>query len=255
MIKNNNELFKQKYRKYKEKYNLLKRKETRQNYPDIIYLPKWIQSLQETDINISEILENISWYRVTYFKPLFKKILTTPRYTSVYGSDEDVNSAQKRKYPIDPIPDFLEPLLKQVENESKSHFNMIMCNLYLTHENTINWHSDDEKFLGNNPTIASLSLGGERKFLLREKKDHKNKYSFNLQNGDLLIMKGNTQHDWEHAIPKTKNSKPRINLTFRYVKDYRGTNNYYKYNRYGDLEYSKAKAYKFNKDKQNLVIE
>ena len=77
------------------------------------------------------------------------------------------------------------------------------------------WHSDDEKSLQNECTIASLSLGAERKFLLKHKQT-KQAVSVQLQNGSLLAMKGATQTNWLHSLPKTTRvSTPRINLTFR----------------------------------------
>jgi alkylated DNA repair dioxygenase AlkB len=79
-------------------------------------------------------------------------------------------------------------------------------------------HEDDEKELGLNPVIASLSLGDERLFRLHHKK-RKETLDINLGHGDLLVMAGTLQHHWMHAVPKTKKSKmPRINLTFRKIK-------------------------------------
>ena len=81
------------------------------------------------------------------------------------------------------------------------------------------WHSDDEPELGRDPCIASLSLGSERRFLLRHKtQSNLPTYEYLLGDGDLLIMDGETQHHWKHQIPKTRRPVgPRINITFRYV--------------------------------------
>ena len=81
------------------------------------------------------------------------------------------------------------------------------------------WHSDDEPELGRDPCIASLSLGSERRFLLRHKTQSNLPTSqYLLGDGDLLIMQGKTQHYWKHQIPKTRRPVgPRINITFRYV--------------------------------------
>jgi alkylated DNA repair dioxygenase AlkB len=83
------------------------------------------------------------------------------------------------------------------------------------------WHSDDEKELGQNPVIGSVSFGAERIFKLRHKKYKINnlKQSITLGNGSFLLMKGATQHHWMHEIPRTaKLIGPRINLTFRVIK-------------------------------------
>ncbi len=84
---------------------------------------------------------------------------------------------------------------------------------------------------GLNPTIASLSLGGSRDFLMKHKDDAKRKEKFPLENGDMLVMQGTTQSKWLHSIPKrTSSVQPRVNITFRKAMNAAGTNNYYKYN-------------------------
>jgi alkylated DNA repair dioxygenase AlkB len=79
------------------------------------------------------------------------------------------------------------------------------------------WHSDDEKMIVPKSAIASVSFGATRKFVFKHKKD-KTQVSTILENGSLLVMKGETQIDWLHALPKsTKIKTPRINLTFRMI--------------------------------------
>ncbi|NNL32869.1 MAG: alpha-ketoglutarate-dependent dioxygenase AlkB, partial [Flavobacteriaceae bacterium] len=81
------------------------------------------------------------------------------------------------------------------------------------------WHADNEKELGDAPVIASLSLGAERMFHMKHRKDSKLKHKIKLENGSLLIMKGSTQTNWLHQVPKTKKViGPRINMTFRVIK-------------------------------------
>lgn len=78
-------------------------------------------------------------------------------------------------------------------------------------------HADDEKELGLNPVIASLSLGDERLFKLHHKK-RKETLDIILGHGDLLVMAGSLQHHWLHSVPKTRKFKaPRINLTLRKI--------------------------------------
>ncbi len=81
------------------------------------------------------------------------------------------------------------------------------------------WHADNEKELGENPVIASVSFGAERMFHLQHNYDKNIKQKILLQHGSLLVMKGETQHFWKHQIPKTaKEIESRINLTFRIIK-------------------------------------
>lgn len=110
--------------------------------------------------------------------------------------------------------------LKQIIEERTGYqFNSCLLNLYHTGEEGMAWHSDDEKSLGQNTVIASLSLGAERKFAFKHK-ESKEIVSLLLENGGLLIMKDETQTFWLHRLPETKLIKrPRISLTFRTIID------------------------------------
>lgn len=83
---------------------------------------------------------------------------------------------------------------------------------YRDEKDGISWHSDDESYINQNKPIASISLGQTRRFGIREKDNHKNKLVYNLKSGDLLIMPPGYQHT---IFKETKDTKPRINLTFR----------------------------------------
>lgn len=110
--------------------------------------------------------------------------------------------------------------LKQITEEKTGYsFNSCLLNLYQTGEEGMAWHSDDEKSLGKNTVIASLSLGAERKFAFKHK-ETKEVVSLILGHGSLLIMKDETQSFWQHRLPETKLIKrPRISLTFRTIID------------------------------------
>ncbi|MEX0315245.1 MAG: alpha-ketoglutarate-dependent dioxygenase AlkB, partial [Allomuricauda sp.] len=113
----------------------------------------------------------------------------------------------------------LAEIKELVEKAAKSKFTTCLLNYYRDGKDSNGWHSDDEKELGTNPIIASVSFGAERFFHLRNKMDKTRKLKILLENGSLLLMKGKTQHHWQHQIPKT--AKPiggRINLTFRILK-------------------------------------
>ena len=90
-----------------------------------------------------------------------------------------------------------------------------MLNLYHDGNEGMGWHSDDEKEILPNSSIASLSLGAARKFSFKHKST-KETISLLLENGSLLEMKGAIQKNWLHELPKTKKiNTARINLTFR----------------------------------------
>jgi alkylated DNA repair dioxygenase AlkB len=111
----------------------------------------------------------------------------------------------------------LSDLKQRVEEVTGTKFNSCLLNLYHTGDEGIAWHSDDEKPLGENSIIASLSFGAERKFSFKHKHT-KQTISVVLEHGSLLIMKDATQTNWLHSLPKSKKiTRPRINLTFRTI--------------------------------------
>ena len=106
-----------------------------------------------------------------------------------------------------------------VEEVCQENFTTVLLNKYRTGKDSNGWHADNEKELGRNPTIASISFGAERVFQLKHNTIPNLKQNLVLQHGSLLIMKGTTQHFWKHQIPKTsKEIAERINLTFRIIK-------------------------------------
>jgi len=108
---------------------------------------------------------------------------------------------------------------RNIEADIKESFNSCLLNLYPEGSDGMGWHSDDEKELKPSATIASLSLGGERKFSFKHRLS-KETISLNLANGSLLLMKGEIQQHWLHQLPKTKKQlASRINLTFRTFAD------------------------------------
>jgi len=117
----------------------------------------------------------------------------------------------------------LGQLRNQLQQQTGHTFNSVLANLYRDGNDAMGWHADDEPELGTEPVIASISLGAERDFHLRQKDRGTGKSrgcarSISLPHGSLLLMSGSSQRDWQHALPKRRRiSKPRINLTFRTV--------------------------------------
>lgn len=146
---------------------------------------------------------------------LFGKVHPIPRLQAWYGDASyrysNLELEAQTWYPK------LAELKALCEQYAQHRFNTVLANLYRDGQDSNGWHSDNEPELGTNPLIASLSFGGERRFLLKHKSTGE-KLEFNLASGSLLIMAGETQHYWQHTIPKTKRPvAPRINLTFRKV--------------------------------------
>jgi alkylated DNA repair dioxygenase AlkB len=146
---------------------------------------------------------------------IFGKYFITKRKVAWYGDEEySYTYSNTRHDALLWTPELLE-LKKLTEELTGYTFNSCLLNLYHDGDEGMGWHSDDEKSLAKDSAIASLSLGAERKFMLRHKKT-KETISLLLETGSLLLMKENTQANWLHSVPKTKKVKsPRINLTFR----------------------------------------
>jgi alkylated DNA repair dioxygenase AlkB len=115
------------------------------------------------------------------------------------------------------VRDILETLCSQKLNK-KVKFNSVLLNYYRNGNDSISFHSDDERELKEEPIIASVSLGATRRFIFKSKADPKIKQELALENGHCLVMYGATQKDWLHGIPKEpKIQEERINLTFRFT--------------------------------------
>lgn len=114
----------------------------------------------------------------------------------------------------------IDRIRQQIETASGHQFNSVLVNLYRDGQDSMGWHSDDEPELGQNPVIASLTLGQPRRFLLRHKsKKPIPQQELLLGHGSLLIMADQLQHHWQHSVPKTRRTmQGRINLTFRLTR-------------------------------------
>jgi alkylated DNA repair dioxygenase AlkB len=188
------------------------------NLPDaeIIYYPNFILE-EKANTLFQELLENTPWQqdKITVYG---KKHLQ-PRLTALYGNEGKPYSysnitMQPHQWSLP-----LQEIKLLVETVSETNFTTVLLNCYRNGNDGNGWHADNEKELGVNPIIASLSLGTERNFQLKHNLDNSQKKNIILENGSLLLMKGTTQHFWKHQVPKTtKIIGPRINLTFRVIK-------------------------------------
>ncbi len=150
---------------------------------------------------------------------VFGKTHLQPRLTALFGNEGKPYSYSN----IVMQPHHWNPLLMFIKNEVEDvcneNFTTVLLNLYRDGKDSNGWHADNEKELGRNPVIASVSFGAERIFHLQHNTIENAKLKINLENGSLLIMKGETQHYYKHQIAKTaKKIAPRINLTFRIIK-------------------------------------
>lgn len=183
---------------------------------DVIYYPDFF-TLEESHKYFNSLLENTNWQEddITLFGKTYKQ----PRLTALYGNNNKPYSYSNITMHPELFNTELLTIKEEIESVIETSFTTCLLNLYRNGQDSNGWHADDEKELGNNPIIASVSFGATRKFQLKHKTDPSQKLTIELQSGSLLIMKGETQHFWKHQIPKTKKEVgKRINLTFRYIK-------------------------------------
>jgi len=148
---------------------------------------------------------------------IFGKKITTGRKTAWYGDPGLTYTYSKVSRTALAWTVSLADLRDRITEMSGESFNSCLLNLYHNGNEGVGWHSDDEKELGSEPVIASLSLGAERKFIFKHKRNSE-KVEIILASGSLLLMKGTCQLHWVHSLPKSKKiPDPRINLTFRTI--------------------------------------
>ena len=183
---------------------------------EVIYYPSFFSS-EEALAYFKTLLDETYWQQDDI--KLFGKTYPQPRLTALYGNNEQSYSYSGIKMIPKPLSETLKEIKLKIEKVSEIKFTTVLLNLYRDGEDSNGWHSDDEKELGINPTIASVSFGVNRIFHFKNKQDKNLRYKLELGNGSLLIMKGATQHNWQHQLPKSKKVKePRINLTFRVLQ-------------------------------------
>lgn len=183
---------------------------------EIIYYPRFFEAL-ESDELYQELLQSIPWQQDDI--KVFGKIHAQPRLTALFGNEGKSYSYSKINMQPHPWNQLLLYLKQKVAAVSETEFTTVLLNLYRDGKDSNGWHADNEKELGKNPIIASLSFGAARYFHLQHNNIKEMKIKLLLEHGSLLIMKGTTQHFWKHQIPKTaKPIDPRINLTFRVIE-------------------------------------
>ena len=180
-------------------------------YHPLLFDPK------EQSLLMNALQKEIPW-KQEHIK-LFGKTHPTPRLTAWHG---DTHCVYKYSGVVNqPFPWTPSLLIIKTRIESLSTgttFNCVLLNFYRDGSDKMGWHSDDEKELGPNPSIASVSFGATRRFDFKHKTEAHNKFSIHLESGSLLLMQGDMQHHWLHQIPAQKRiQEPRINLTFRYI--------------------------------------
>ncbi|GAA5089502.1 alpha-ketoglutarate-dependent dioxygenase AlkB [Chryseobacterium ginsengisoli] len=181
------------------------------------YTPHFLSEKEASRLE-EKLLNETPWKQNT--QKMYDKTVLTPRLTAWYGNNSKAYHLGGNEFSVNQWSPELLNLKLKIEKFSGYKFNSVLLNLYRDGNDSVAWHRDKDTELGKRPVIASVSLGQVRNFDFRNVEDHQRKYSLALKNGSLLIMKGDLQVNWEHRIAKsTKLMKPRINLTFRLIRE------------------------------------
>lgn len=172
-----------------------------------------VLSSPEAENYFDRLLDTAAWKNDEAV--IFGRHIVTRRKVAWYGDEAYSYSYSNKTRVALPWTSELLDLKRTVEKKTSVEFNSCLLNLYHDGDDGMGWHGDDETTLAKNGSIASLSLGAERRFFFKHRKT-KQQISLILEQGSLLEMKGETQRFWWHSLPKSKKVlEPRINLTFR----------------------------------------
>lgn len=180
-----------------------------------VYYYGRLMPVQTANLYLETLLQTIDWKNDEAL--IFGKHILTKRKVAWYGDlnfEYTYSNTTKKALPWTSELLELKAIAEQTLGET---FNSCLLNLYHNGDEGMAWHSDGEKDLKKNGAIGSMSFGAERKFSFKHKQS-KETISLMLEHGSLLVMKDDTQTNWLHRLPPTKQTKrPRVNLTFRTI--------------------------------------
>ena len=181
---------------------------------ELRYAPDWLPAPIADELFFT-VRQSVPWE--THRIRLFGRWVDSPRLSCWIGDAEAAYTYSGTRFEPHAWSPGLQDLRRQLATELGSEFNSVLANRYRDGRDCMGWHSDNEASLGMQPVIASVSLGASRRFVLKHRQGAP-KVELSLPHGSLLVMGGETQSNYQHALPRT--AKPvgeRINLTFRRV--------------------------------------
>lgn len=182
---------------------------------EVYYYPDFF-SEEEGGVFFESLLKEIQWRQEPI--SIFGKKVMQPRLTAWYGDEGKAYSYSGITMPAQNWTPTLLKIKERIESVFGIKFNSALLNQYRDQNDSVGWHRDNEKELGINPIICSVSFGAPREFQFRHLQQKNLKQTLVLQPRSVLIMKGSTQQHWAHAIPKrARPMNSRINITFRNV--------------------------------------
>lgn len=183
---------------------------------NVVYHPRFF-SEKESSFFFNRIFNDTVWQQDEIM--VYGKLYMQPRLTALYANNSKPYSYSNITMHPHAFTEELFTIKSKIEGIIDENFTSCLLNLYRDGNDSNGWHSDDEQELGINPVIASISFGAQRMFHFKHRRNSKLRHKIILENGSLLLMKGETQHNWLHQVSKTKKEVgKRINLTFRVIK-------------------------------------
>jgi alkylated DNA repair dioxygenase AlkB len=180
----------------------------------IAYVAGWMPPAEATALQ-GALTEQIAWEQRAI--TMFGQPILQPRLIG-WGGDLPYRYSGQTLEPA-PVPDALRGVFDAVVDQVAVPFNHVLLNRYRNGQDAMGMHADDEPELGWEPTIAALSLGVRRRFVLESKGAPRRKRTVELAHGSLFLMGGACQHRWYHGVPRQAAVREeRINVTFRWLK-------------------------------------
>ena len=169
---------------------------------------------------LQRLIDDIDWRQDNI--TIAGKLIPIPRLQAWFGDPGMYYTYSGLKMTPGAWPSVVADVKQAVERVTGRSFNSALVNYYRDGQDSVGWHSDNERELGEDPVIASVSFGARRVFELKHKKKKTlRKAQIQLDSGSILVMSGQTQKYWKHQLPRDRNIKsPRLNLTFRTIVNF-----------------------------------
>jgi alkylated DNA repair dioxygenase AlkB len=176
----------------------------------IDFCPGWLAG---SDLIFEELLASARWQQRV--STVYDRTGPEPRLTA--GWDTDTTAAERGGAAGEPAPPLLAELAAALSQRYDVAFDRVWVNLYRDGNDSVAWHRDRNHRVMSRPLVATVSLGGRRRFQLRRRGTTRIACTLEPGPGDLVVMGGQCQRDWEHTVPKTRQPVgPRMSVTIRH---------------------------------------
>jgi alkylated DNA repair dioxygenase AlkB len=166
----------------------------------IEHAPAWLAG---ADTVFDQLIDAIPWRQRTGLT-MYDRVVDEPRLVHWCRVGDDPHAIA-----------VLDDARRVLDERYGVRFDSIGFNLYRAGSDSVAWHGDRHRHHVTDPIVAIVSVGSRRPFRVRPRGGGAS-LGWQLGRGDLLVMGGACQHEWEHAVPKVRTAGPRISITFRH---------------------------------------